>query len=139
MQRRKNSRKRHAKKSYLFIVDGQTEMWYLQLMKKYENFPRIDIKPELAKKKKLNELFELVSSYSLIYDKVYWLIDLDIILQNDQVDQLKVFITKLKKNNSVVVLINNPCLEFWFLIHFKETAKVFPICSGVESELKKQK
>ncbi|NOX18871.1 MAG: RloB domain-containing protein, partial [Chlorobi bacterium] len=50
-----------------------------------------------------------------------------------------IFITKLKKNSSVVVLINNPCLEFWFLIHFKETAKVFPICSGVESELKKQK
>ena len=137
MTRIENKRKRRVKKSYSIIVDGQTEIWYLQLMKEFEELPRIDIKPELPKNKKLKELFELAKNNAQIYDKVIWLLDLDVIIENDKFEEFKKYVKQLKKNNNATILVNNPCLEFWFLLHFKETSKLFSGCSNVISELKK--
>ncbi len=36
-----------------------------------------------------------------------------------------------------MVLINNPCLEIWFLLHFKFTSKPFKDCSETENMLKR--
>ncbi|MGC3979399.1 MAG: RloB domain-containing protein [Paludibacteraceae bacterium] len=33
--------------------------------------------------------------------------------------------------------MNNPCLEFWFLLHNKETSKYFATYTDLEKELKK--
>ena len=44
---------------------------------------------------------------------------------------------KIKKKQNVIVIVNNPCIEYWFLLHFKKTAKFFTDCSSAESELKK--
>jgi hypothetical protein len=35
------------------------------------------------------------------------------------------------------VVVNNPCLEFWFLLHFEKTSKYFDTCSVAEIQLKK--
>ncbi len=137
MKKKKFNKRRPLKKVFSIIVDGQTEKWYFQLANKYERFPRIDVKPELAKKKKLREMFQLVVENATIYDKVFWLIDLDIILQNNQTNEFKNYFLKLKRNEKVVVLVNNPCLELWFLLHFKETARVFTNCESAEKELMK--
>lgn len=37
----------------------------------------------------------------------------------------------------MIVIVNNPCLEFWFLLHFEKTAKQFNACSSAELQLKK--
>ena len=31
--------------------------------------------------------------------------------------------------------MNNPCLEYWFLLHFKNTSKVFTTCAGAEKQV----
>jgi hypothetical protein len=79
MARRRNNRftKRKVRKTYSVIVDGKTEVWYLQMLKKNETLPRIDIKPELPKKKKLSEQFKSVIDNSNIYDEVIWIVDFD--------------------------------------------------------------
>ncbi|MGQ1890361.1 RloB domain-containing protein [Thermophagus sp. OGC60D27] len=41
-----------------------------------------------------------------------------------------------KKYKNVVVITNNPCLEFWFLLHFQRTSRVFGTCTRVENQLK---
>src|SRR5690606_38513140 len=38
---------------------------------------------------------------------------------------------------NVVVIVNNPCIEFWFLLHFEKTSKYYDTCSGAEAQLKK--
>ena len=38
---------------------------------------------------------------------------------------------------NVEVLVNTPCLEYWYLLHFTETGKYFPNCESVVKELKK--
>ena len=35
------------------------------------------------------------------------------------------------------MIVNNPCLEFWFLLHFKKTSKYYDTCAEAKTELKK--
>jgi hypothetical protein len=46
-------------------------------------------------------------------------------------------VEKLKNYANVLVLVNNPCLEFWYLLHFESTGKYYPQCEGAEKALKK--
>ena len=40
--------------------------------------------------------------------------------------------------NSLVIIVNTPCLEFWYLLHFSKTHKFFPDFSAMEATLRKQ-
>ena len=40
--------------------------------------------------------------------------------------------------NSLVLIVNTPCLEFWYLLHFSKTHKFFPDFSAMEATLRKQ-
>lgn len=43
-----------------------------------------------------------------------------------------------KKNyKNVTVIIINPCLEFWLLLHYEKTSKLFDTCDQAEAQLKK--
>jgi hypothetical protein len=143
----KHRKARVAKKTYSIIVDGQTEMWYFQMMKQYEQLATVDIKPELPKKKKLVELFETVkANSSLGYEKVIWLVDFDTLTKEEKerkkgspsvIKEFEGYVEKLKNYANVLVLVNNPCLEFWYLLHFESTGKYYPQCEGAEKALKK--
>ncbi len=139
MPRQKRRKIREIKSSYSVIVDGKTEVWYFQLMKTHETLPRVNIEPELPKKKKLAELFGLAKENAGYYDRVFLLLDLDAIIHDAQIDELRKYFDETKKNEKITILFNNPCLEFWFLLHFKETAKYFSHCSEVISEFKNLK
>lgn len=145
---RKNSNKKLlGKKQYSIIVDGQTEIWYLQLMKKHENLKHINIKPEIPKKKKLKEQFELVKENAKHYDKVFWLLDFDVFIKEEKekrqgkrskITELKNYFNKFKEKDNIEVFFNNPCLEYWFLLHYNNTNKYFEKCINAERELKKK-
>lgn len=150
MARRKNTRnipKRVLKKIYSIIVDGKTETWYFQMLRKNENLSQINIKPELPKNKKLKELYELVTEHAQIYDKVIWILDFDVIVKEEkerkkgQASVIKIFqeyVKKLEKDcKNVVVLVNNPCLEFWYLLHFEPTGKFYSNCDDAIRQLRK--
>lgn len=132
--------RRALKKSYLIVVDGETEKWYLDLLREYESnkIPTIHIKPEIPKKKKLNKLFEQVIENEKIYDKVIWIIDFDVILREKKAEQFSGYQKELKKHKNVNVIINTPCLEFWFLLHFFNTGKFYPDCKSVINKLKQE-
>ncbi|WP_040626672.1 hypothetical protein [Mucilaginibacter paludis] len=59
--RNKGVRKGTGFKTYAVVVDGQTEMWYLQMLKRNEPNCTITVKPELPKKKTLDDQCRLVS------------------------------------------------------------------------------
>lgn len=145
MARKIEGRKFQENKVFSIIVDGNTEVWYLQMLKDHEQLTSINIRPELPKKKKLSEIYELVRDNSNDYDKVFWVVDLDTIIresaesifgQKTKLQEFKEYVEKLNKIENVEVLINAPCLEFWFLLHFKETNKYFLNCGSAEKELK---
>lgn len=149
MARIRNKRNQHrkGKKTYSIIVDGKTEVWYLQMLKKNEDLPRIDVKPELPKKKKLSEQFESVIENSKIYDEVVWLIDFDTILKETReakpgsktaLQELGEYKNQIDKNiTNVELFVNTPCLELWILLHFETIGKFYPNCIDAEKILKK--
>ena len=143
--------KRKTNPAFAIVADGETEIWYLQMMKQTERQVRLTIKPELPKKKRIEDQCELVCKLAQgEYDKVFWIVDLDQITKEQREatggkkDPMRTFIECREKvlhgkkyAKRVRVIVNNPCLEFWFLLHFEYTAKSFSDYDELAKELKK--
>ncbi len=134
--------------SFAVVVDGESEVWYLQMLKRNERSIRISIKPEIPDKRSIKNQYDLVCDSSRKeFTKVFWLVDLDTLLNETKAapkgkqSPLRTFEDYREDlaNNykNVIVIVNNPCLEFWFLLHFIKTSTYFDTCSGAERELKK--
>ena len=143
--------KRKTNSAFAIVADGETEIWYLQMMKQNERQVRLTIKPELPKKKRIEDQCALVCELAQReYDKVFWIVDLDQITKEQREatggkkDPMRTFIECREKvlhgkkyAKRVRVIVNNPCLEFWFLLHFEYTAKSFSDYDELAKELKK--
>ena len=139
--------RRTGKKTYSIIVDGETEVWYFQMMKAHEELPKVDVKPELPNKKKLADQFESVKANCKSgYDKVIWLVDFDTIIKEEKekrkegksiIQEFKNYYRQLQEYENVEVFINTPCLEFWHLLHFRQTGKYYSKCENAEKDLRK--
>lgn len=135
------------KPAFAIVVDGDCEVWYLQMLKRNERSINVNIEPKIPQRKKLAEQFDNVIKLSEDYKKVFWIIDFDVIAsetksakaQSKTATQsfLEYKKTIKGKYNNVVIIVNNPCLEFWLLLHFETTSKYFNTCEGAEKQLKK--
>lgn len=135
------------KPTFAIIVEGECEFWYFQMLKRNERALRIDIKPEIPQKKKLKDQFAKVVEYSKDYSKVFWIVDFDVIISESRsaikgkkstIQEFIEYYNKLKKDfKNVAVIINNPCLEIWILLHFEFTSKYFNTCDGATKQLLK--
>ena len=135
-----------TKQSFAVVVDGETEYWYLQMLKRNEPNILFSITPKILQKKNIDQQYELVTELSEEeYDKVFWIVDLDVLLKEEREKKsnpssLQKFLSywqQLSKQNKVVVIVNNPCLEYWFLLHYKKTNKVFTACADAEEQVSK--
>ncbi len=120
--------------SYAFVCDGDDEVWYIQMIKRNEKNLKIDFKPEIPQKKSIKEQYNYVCELEKQeYTHVFWLIDFDTIEKEQKeaksgksiVHEFNQYRLKLSKQKNVTVIINNPCLEFWFLLHYESTSKYF--------------
>lgn len=147
--RRKRRKPIIVRPVYAVIVEGETEYWYLQMLKRNERNLRINVKPELPQKKTLEDQFELVKQQAKENTKVFWIIDLDVVLKETKqakkgtetaIQKLKKYKAEIdNKLDNVILIINNPCLEFWFLLHFEKTSKYFHKCKDIEKRLNSKK
>ena len=140
----RRGKKIQTKQSFAVVVDGETEYWYLQMLKRNEPNIPFNIKPQILQKKNIDQQYKLVIELSEEeYDKVFWIVDLDVLLKEERekkgnTSSLQQFLNywqQLSKQNKVVVIVNNPCLEYWFLLHFQKTNKVFTACAGAEKQV----
>lgn len=145
MARKVRNIKKSVKKVFSIIVDGETEKWYFDLMKKHEKL-RISVKPELPKKKKLKDLFETVKEQAKDYHHVIWILDFDTLIKESReaakgkqtkIQELEKYKKQLSKYSNVSVLVNTPCLEIWYLLHFENTKAYYSTYEAVKSQLKK--
>src|SRR5690554_8053080 len=58
--RRTQKKERNSTPAFAVVVDGNTEAWYLQMLKRNERDLRVSIKPEIPTKKSVKEQFDLV-------------------------------------------------------------------------------
>lgn len=79
------------------------------------------------------------------YDIVFWVIDLDVVLKENEEKKTnkpfnflqKYIITSRKLYPNLKICVNTPCLEFWYLLHFENTQKFYRKCDEVTRALKK--
>lgn len=144
MARVRKQKKAHT--AIAIIVDGQDEKWYVNKVK--EHYPcdalkTIRVKPELPERKKVQELFDFAKSkLEKEYTFVVLIIDLDEPLRDTkEFNKFKELYSKYiaAKNNLLVgrqktnygwmgkllLIVNNPCLEYWYLLHYCKTTKFF--------------
>lgn len=149
---RKSKKIPPKKVKYAVVGDGKCEFWYVQMLKRNERIISVDLKPEIPQKKKLSDQFASVLELSRVYDKVFWMVDYDVIVSEtrsvkkgaktaqhefkEYCDKIKVVNEKAGDEN-IVVIINHPCLEYWFLLHFESTSKCFSNCESATRQLKK--
>jgi len=146
MGRQRSKIKMKGSNTFAFVVDGDTEVWYLQMFKRNERELNINIEPKLPSKKSIPEQFKMVKELATDYTKVFWVVDYDVIAKETReakkgVETSEQLFIKLKekaeKLGNVIVIVNNPCIEFWFLLHFERTSKLFTDCNSAEKQLKK--
>ena len=133
-----------TKQSFAVVVDGETEYWYLEMLKRNEPNIPFKIRPQILQKKNIDQQYELVTELSEEdYDKVFWIVDLDVLLKEERekrnstspLQQFLNYYKSLSKQKKIVVIVNNPCLEYWFLLHFQKTNKVFTACTDAEKQV----
>jgi len=107
----RRNKRRKLKKTFLVLVDGESEQIYLSGFKT----PYIHIKPELPKQKSLKEMYAYFKNEMKKYHKTFWIIDLDVPIREKKLDLIKNY----KQNYEKEIIINHPCLEFWFLLHYE--------------------
>ncbi len=143
------TKQRKLNNSIAIIVDGQTEKWYLEKVKAHYScnaLKSVRLEPQLPQHKKIGELVELaVQKATDGYKKVFLVIDLDEVIEKKT--EFEAFQTFYKKcicgpdgisfSNNVKVIINNPCLEYWHLLHYIKTGKYYGCYNEMEGDLRK--
>lgn len=135
-----------GKKTFAIVGDGDCEKWYFQLLKDQEKLT-INIQPQLLKKATLVKQYQYVSELSEIYDRVFWVVDYDIIDRESREckkgeEKRSVEFTRyynqLSKFENVEILVVNTCFEYWLLLHFKYSKKNYKDCNETGRDLKKE-
>lgn len=148
--RQRKKKIRPVKRTIAFVVDGKTEVWYLEMLKKVEEKrlnTRINIMPKLPNKRSLDMQLKEVRELAEENLHVFWIIDLDQVIKEQGdwnngkgISPMGSLINNRKEAENienVSVIINNPCLEFWFLLHYKKTSKRYTMCDDAGRDLKK--
>ena len=148
---KRGSQKPQIKKSIALIGDGETESWYIQKLKEQEKDIldsmnlTLNSEPKLPSKKKgLKKLCEDIKNLEKEHDKIFWIVDFDTIIRETKekkngkerkLDTFRKYFNDLSGKEKITIIINNPCLEFWFLQHFGKISKYY---SGYYGELEKE-
>lgn len=135
-----------GKKTFAIVGDGDCEKWYFQLLKDKEHLT-INIQPQLLKKATLEKQYEYVKDLAKTYDKVFWIVDYDVIeretkeCKKGEVKRSQEFTRyykELSTFDNVKILVVNTCFEYWLFLHFKYSKKNYKDCDETGKDLKKE-
>ena len=108
---RAKRKKRKMNPTYWVFCEGETEEAYINFLKSHFRLPSIQIKAKV-KGNSINQNYiaqYLKGAFTTSKDQVFLLYDIDAPKMLD----------RLCKIEDCELLISNPCIEFWFLLHYK--------------------
>lgn len=135
-----------CRQNYAIVVDGHCEYWYIQMLKRNERAINVNLEPKIPQKKKISDQYNKVIELAEEFSMVFWIIDLDVILKESRetqrgrrkpIDDLRDYIQSIERRETITIIINNPCLEYWFLLHFQFNTRHFDSCQSVLRQLKR--
>ncbi len=150
----RKSQNRTLKDALVVIVDGETEKWYVEDIKKHtsnRSMKEMSIKPDIPQYKSVEKLFDYAKEKTEKgYNEVVLILDADTILSStDECKKFKVYFENYRAvrggkqrrryvwMSKLRLIVNNPCLEFWYLLHFCDTQKFYANYKDIEVDLQK--
>ena len=108
---RKKSLGKRMNPTYFVFCEGETERAYINMLRSHYRIP-IEIKPKISGNRISQRHIDrfLHDRPRSKRDKIFLIYDLDV----------KEVVIKLKQIKSAILLITNPCLELWFVLHFQD-------------------
>lgn len=131
------------RKKIAIVGEGVTEWCYFDGFKRFKRYP-FALEPQLPCSSNWRGVLkraELLSDKP--YDAIYCVLDYDTIInQQSEYDKFVKEQTRLrnkKKTRKISYILSMPCIEYWFLLHFKEnvSTKEYLTYSELEPELRK--
>ena len=125
---------KQLKKSIGIVGEGLTERMYFDYIRSNRRYV-FSLKPDLPSHTDYNHIFakakEMVRKG---FDLVFCVLDIDTILQNRGLQDFQSACKRLP--NNIVPITSNPCIEFWFLLHFMQNPKrrVYNSCESLINE-----
>jgi len=135
MARNKSNKKLRFK--FAVLGDGRTEQYYLAHLKTLKSYG-YSVKPSLFDNITLSQSEEIIED--LLEggcDKIIFLTDFDTVVNQNKKEQFNKLVKKYTKNKKVIICETMPSIEFWFLLHYQYTTKLFQNAKEVENALKK--
>ena len=134
-----------CRQKFAIIVDGECEFWYIQMLKRNERSLNINLEPKLPQKKSVTDQYNKLIELSSEYNKVFWIVDFDVIIRESResrrgekpIQTFSRYYSLLKEHENIKVIINNPCLEYWYLLHFRQTNRYYDSCDSLMHDLKR--
>ena len=119
------------------IGEGITEQYYFTHLKNIFNFT-CTIRPRFFCNTSIKDIGNRIKELQKGDITVICIFDADVSKRNEKENErLKVLQIKYSKNKNVIFCDSLPSIEYWFLIHFKDTCPDFLNSKQVEKQLKK--
>lgn len=123
----RNPKIRQEKLSVAVIGEGLTEWHYFNDLKQNEQLS-FNLRPSFPKHSSFDSI--CAKAIDLViegYDSIFCIIDLDYIRTNPtNLTAYSTLKTNIQRDyNNVVFFECMPCIELWFLLHFKRTTRIF--------------
>ena len=136
--KRKSRPKRKLLPTFLIIVEGKSEKVYFNTLKKNfgEQMKGIKVIPELNISHLSVKKIEEYQKSNRGYTHYFWVIDLDVVLRENRLDNIRSAIKRSRELKNVDLIINYPCLEYWFYLHLNESGNFGRECDKVIDKLK---
>ncbi|MFA7671630.1 MAG: RloB family protein, partial [Sphaerochaetaceae bacterium] len=130
--------KRALKKAIAVIGEGYTERDYFNYIRVTRQF-KFSFKPELCKPSNYKEIFNKAKQLKQEdYDLIFCVLDIDTIIRENHLADFAKRCKQLGSKN-IIPIASNPCIEFWFLLHFQKhtSFKFYEDCNQLMEQLQK--
>lgn len=126
-RRRREPRGKKINPTLFVFCEGDTEVAYINLLKSIYRIPSIQIHPKIGGNNITSEYIRNSKEGKPTHEK-----DLNFLMYDIDVSEI---IERLSKIDDCTLLLSNPCIELWFLLHYKnQTANINGIICCREME-----
>lgn len=130
--------RKQVKFKVAIVGEGITEWHYFNDLKQNRKYT-YEIKPSIPKHSDFKSIFSKAEELAEEgYDKIYCVLDLDIIRADKSISEEYLKLKRaVEKKDQIKVFETMPCIEYWFLIHFKDfSTKIYPTYDSLKEEVK---
>lgn len=121
----------------IIIGAGITEQWYFTHLQRIFGY-RIKVRPRFFGQEDIYQITKKIDSVLSDGGIAIAVFDADVALWNiSERKKLTALRKKYEQNSNVIICDSLPSIEYWFLLHFTDTHRLFPTSKSVSSEVVK--